>query len=126
MSWSSSGAAPNNRHLTSAALRQDLSLQHITNVSWAYASLGVVAPRLTAALRAEVARRAASQQLSAQQLCNLLWAFAQLRVSSQSLQVAMATLPVKLSLAFERTLAGANIISQYSLATALASSLKQL
>ena len=40
----------------------------------------MVAPRLIAALRAEVARRLVSQQLSAQQLCNLLWAFAQLRV----------------------------------------------
>ena len=59
---------------------QDLSLQHITNVSWAYASLGVVAPRLVAALRSEVLRRAAAEQLSAQQLCNLLWSFALLRV----------------------------------------------
>jgi hypothetical protein len=59
---------------------QDLSLQHITNVSWAYASLGVVAPRLVAALRCEVLRRAAAEQLSAQQLCNLMWSFAMLRV----------------------------------------------
>lgn len=59
---------------------QELSLQHITNVSWAYASLGVVVPRLAAALRTEVSRRLAAEQLSAQQLCNLLWALALLRV----------------------------------------------
>ncbi len=64
---------------------QDLSLQHITNVSWAYASLGVVAPRLVAALREEVLRRAAAEQLSAQQLCNLLWSFALLRVRGRRL-----------------------------------------
>ncbi len=64
---------------------QDLSLQHITNVSWAYASLGVVEPRLVAALRDEVLRRAAAEQLSAQQLCNLLWSFALLRVRGRCL-----------------------------------------
>ena len=64
---------------------QDLSLQHITNVSWAYASLGVVAPNLVTALRNEVLRRTAAEQLSAQQLCNLLWSFALLRVSDRSL-----------------------------------------
>ena len=52
---------------------QELSLQHISNILWAFASLWVVREPLASAFVAEVQLRLAGEDFNAQQLCNLLW-----------------------------------------------------
>ena len=52
---------------------QELSLQHVSNILWAFASLQHLPPAMTGAFVAEIARRLASEPFNPQQLSNLLW-----------------------------------------------------
>ena len=63
---------------------QDLSLQHVTNILWAYAVFAWHDARgFPEAAAREVLQRVQrkNEQLSSQQICNLLWALAIMQVS---------------------------------------------
>jgi hypothetical protein len=52
---------------------QALSLQHVSNILWAYASLQRLRPPMAAAFVDEILRRLAAEPFNPQQLSNLLW-----------------------------------------------------
>ena len=52
---------------------QDLSLQHITNIMWTYASFLHEVLAMMAAFRQQILQRTQIEQFNAQQLSNLLW-----------------------------------------------------
>ena len=55
---------------------QELSLQHISNLLWAYAVLGAMPQRLATAFAGELKRRLPMEQATVQQLVNPLWSLA--------------------------------------------------
>ena len=56
------------------ALAPELSLQHISNVLWAFASLDLLRPGTMPEVLSEAESRLGAQAFNAQQLSNLLWA----------------------------------------------------
>ena len=72
------------------ALAPELSLQHISNVLWAFASLDLLKPRTMPGVVAEAEARLGAQAFNAQQLSNLLWA---LSISQACLRLVHALLP---------------------------------
>lgn len=59
---------------------QDLSLQHITNILWTYASFLHDVPDMLPAFINQILERAHTDQFNAQQLSNLLWSLCILQV----------------------------------------------
>lgn len=59
---------------------QDLSLQHITNILWTYASFLHDVPEMLPAFTSQVLERSHKEQFNAQQLSNLLWSLCILQV----------------------------------------------
>ena len=70
---------------------QDLSLQHITNIMWTYASFLHEVPAMMTAFRQQILQRSQIEQFNAQQLSNLLWSLC-------IFQVGLACHQMKLSL----------------------------
>ena len=62
---------------------QELSLQHITNILWTFASFQHDVPGLLPALTEQTLQRTYLEQFNAQQLSNILWALSILKVSPQ-------------------------------------------
>lgn len=60
---------------------QELSLQHITNILWTYASFLHDVPNMLPAFTCQILERTHSQQFNAQQLSNLLWSLCILQVN---------------------------------------------
>ncbi len=61
---------------------QDLSLQHITNILWTYASFLHDVPNMLPAFTSQILERTQYEQFNAQQLSNLLWSLCILQVMS--------------------------------------------
>ena len=59
---------------------QDLSLQHITNILWTYASFLHDVPDMLPAFTSQILERSHKEQFNAQQLSNLLWSLCILQV----------------------------------------------
>ena len=59
---------------------QELSLQHITNILWTYASFLHDVPDMLPAFTSQILERADTDQFNAQQLSNLLWSLCILQV----------------------------------------------
>ena len=74
------------------AYAQELSLQNISNLLWAYAVLGAVPERLAAACVRELKRRLPHEPFTLQQLTNLLWSLclAQVRLGAPGLPELVA------------------------------------
>lgn len=60
---------------------QDLSLQHITNILWTYASFLHDVPDMLPAFTSQILKRLHTDQFNAQQLSNLLWSLCILQVT---------------------------------------------
>ena len=69
---------------------QELSLQNISNLLWAYAVLGMVPERLAVACVIELKRRLPHKPFTLQQLTNLLWSLclAQVRLGAPACQAS--------------------------------------
>ena len=59
---------------------QDLSLQHLTNIMWTFATFNHVLPSVSDTFIPELVERAKHEEFNAQQLCNLLWSMAIMQV----------------------------------------------
>ena len=62
---------------------QDLSLQHITNIVWTYATFLHDVRDMLPALISQLLERSQTEQFNAQQVSNLLWSFCILQVSPE-------------------------------------------
>ena len=67
--------------LTTLECAQDLSLQHVSNILWTYASFLQVKPAMASAFVGEIERRLTTEAFNPQQLSNLLWSLCIAEVS---------------------------------------------